>query len=580
MATTISASALAATDEDGKLAAYYRRYLDETFQQQPLDATMLGDHRFDDRLDDLSAGSRAKWMERIRHALAELPREVQYDRLSRAGQVDFEIFRHELQKAIWLNENTRPFEHDPRLYSEYINGSVYLLLNQSTLPKETNITNAIARMRQIPRVVAAARENLTRPPRVVVETAIAQNRGSIGFYQNDIYDQIGETPQKAALKKAADDVVACLRQYQEFLENVVLPRADGDWRLGKDKFVKKLDLELDAGLGADEILTAAETELVRVQRELYIIARQLWGRYYPLRPLPPDDAAGHRATVRDVIAAVQQEHGRPEDLARDARATVDRIRRFIRERKILRLPDPDRCEVIEMPEFKRGNSTAYMESAPPLDSAARGFYAVSPPPKDWDAARVKSLLEEYNSHMLQVLTIHEAYPGHYVQIDYANRNPSLIRRVLGSGVYIEGWAVYCEQMMLDQGYGDGDLALRMMQLKFQLRPLINAILDHKMHCGEMTDEEAMRLMVEDGYQSEGEARLKVVRAKQTSCQLSTYFVGRTAMCRLRESIQREQGDKFDLARYHEAVLELGSVPVKYLPELVRERLKDRPSSGR
>ena len=223
-----------------------------------------------------------------------------------------------------------------------------------------------------------------------------------------------------------------------------------------------------------------------MQSELYIIARQLWGRYYPLRPLPPDDAAGHRATVRDVIAAVQQEHGRPEDLTRDARATVDRIRRFIRDRKILRLPDPDRCEVIEMPEFKRGNSTAYMESAPPLDAAARGFYAVSPPPKDWDAARVKSLLEEYNSHMLQVLTIHEAYPGHYVQIDYANRNPSLIRRVLGSGVYIEGWAVYCEQMMLDQGYGDGDLALRLMQLKFRLRPLINAILDHKMHCGEMT----------------------------------------------------------------------------------------------
>ncbi len=120
----------------------------------------------------------------------------------------------------------------------------------------------------------------------------------------------------------------------------------------------------------------------------------------------------------------------------------------------------------------------------------------------------KTLLEEYNSHMLQVLTIHEAYPGHYVQLDYANRNPSLIRRVLGSGVYIEGWAVYCEQMMLDQGYADGDLRVRLMQLKFQLRPLINAILDHKMHCGEMTDEEALALMIDEGYQSDGEARLE------------------------------------------------------------------------
>jgi len=572
MATALSATASAATDEDGKLAAFYRGYLDQFFQQQPYDATLLGDHRYDDKLDDLSAASRTKWIERIRRAHAELPRAVDYARLSRAGQVDFEIFRHDLEKSLWLNENTKLFEQDPRIYSDYINGSVYLLLTQSTLPKETNISNAIARMRQIPRVVAAARETLGRPPRSVLETAIAQNRGSIGFYQSEIFELAGDTPQKDALKKAAEEVAACLKGYQEFLEKVVLPRADGDWRLGKEKFVKKLDLELDAGLTADEVLAAAAADLVRVQGEMCVVARQLWGHYYPLQPLPPDNAAGHRAMVRAVIQAVQQEHGRAEDLTRDARATVEQIRRFIRDRKILRLPDPDRCEVIEMPEFKRGNSTAYMEAAPPLDPAARSFYAVSPPPKDWNAARVKSLLEEYNSHMLQVLTLHEAYPGHYVQLDYSNRNPSLIRRVLGSGVYIEGWAVYCEQMMLDQGYGGGDLALRLMQLKFRLRPLINAILDRKMHCGEMTDEEAMRLMVDDGYQSEGEARLKVIRAKQTSCQLSTYFVGRMAMCRLREVVQSELGDKFDLAGYHEAVLDLGPVPVKYLPELVRTRL--------
>jgi len=159
-----------------------------------------------------------------------------------------------------------------------------------------------------------------------------------------------------------------------------------------------------------------------------------------------------------------------------------------------------------------------------------------------------------------------------VQLAYANGNPSLIRRVLGSGVYIEGWAVYCEQMMLDQGYGDGDLGLGLMQLKFQLRTVINSILDHKMHCSGMSDDEALELMVDHAYQSEGEARLKIIRAKQSSCQLSTYFVGRTAMCRLRESIQTEMGERFDLARYHEAVLDLGSVPVKYLPELVRAKL--------
>jgi uncharacterized protein (DUF885 family) len=175
--------------------------------------------------------------------------------------------------------------------------------------------------------------------------------------------------------------------------------------------------------------------------------------------------------------------------------------------------------------------------------------------------------------MLQILTIHEAYPGHYVQLEYSNRHPSLIRKILSSGTFAEGWAVYTEQTMLDQGYGAGDLALRMNQLKFYLRAVTNAILDHKMHCTEMTDDEALALLTQRAFQSEGEARLKIIRAKQSSCQLSTYFVGRTAFYKLRQTLQRELGADFHLGRYHEAVLGNGTLPVKYLPEITRERLK-------
>jgi uncharacterized protein (DUF885 family) len=174
--------------------------------------------------------------------------------------------------------------------------------------------------------------------------------------------------------------------------------------------------------------------------------------------------------------------------------------------------------------------------------------------------------------MLQILTIHEAYPGHYVQMEYANRNPSLIRKVLASGVFVEGWAVYTEQMMLDQGYGGGDLGLRMNQLKFYLRAVTNQILDHRMHCEDLSDEQAMELLVGEAFQSEGEARLKVIRAKQSSVQLSTYFTGRMALHRLRQQVQRDLGESFVLGRYHEAVLGHGSIPVKYLPELVRAAL--------
>jgi uncharacterized protein (DUF885 family) len=256
-------------------------------------------------------------------------------------------------------------------------------------------------------------------------------------------------------------------------------------------------------------------------------------------------------------------------LVRDAKRTVAAIKEMITQKKILTLPEPDQCDIIEMPEFQRGFSAAYLNPAPALDPNAKSLYAISPPPSDWPTERQEAFFKEYNKYMLQVLTIHEAYPGHYVQLDYSNRSPSPIRKILSSGVFAEGWAVYTEQMMLDQGYGDGDLALRLHQLKFYLRAVLNAILDHSMHCTDMTDDQAMQLLVGRGYQTEGEAFGKVQRAKQSSCQLSTYFVGRTAFYRLRQNVQRARGDGFELGPFHEQVLNCGTIPVKYLPELVK-----------
>jgi uncharacterized protein (DUF885 family) len=567
------ASAIAAAPEDQKLESFFKSYLDENFRLRPVEATKLGDHRFDAQIEDVSPQARKGWLEHTRQTLRELPKQVNYSQLSRPAQVDFEILKHDLETQIWLTENTKPFEEDPRAYNDYINDSVYALLTQSTLPLETNVANCIARMAQIPRVIAVAKQTLTHPPKPILETAIRQNRGAISFYETEVFQFAGETKQLAQLKSAAKPVAAALKEYQKFLEGDLMSRASDDWRLGRAKFNRKLELVLDAGISADQVVADAKAEYDRVLRDMYVVARQLWSRYFPKQALPPDDTAGRRATITQIIAAVSKEHGKPEELLADARATVDRIKTFIRAHDILRLPDPDHCQVVEMPEFRRGNSLAYLENAPPLDPQASSMYAVSPPPADWGPERVETFLEEYNQHMLQILTIHEGYPGHYVQLEYANRAGSLIRRVLGSGVFIEGWAVYGEQTMLDQGYGDGDLRLRLMQLKFYVRAVVNAIIDHEMHCAKMTDDELIKFLVEGAFQSEGEARLKLIRAKQSSTQLSTYFVGRMAHYRLRQKLERELGDKFVLGRFHEAVLEQGSIPVKYLPELVSERLK-------
>jgi uncharacterized protein (DUF885 family) len=557
------------TNEDVRLANLFQTYLDQEFRRHPVYATQQGNHDHDDRMDDLSPAARKADAETARAMLDTLAKQIDANKLSRDGRIDLEIWRHSLTYQLWQIENDDRFTFDPRVYGEYISDSVFLLFTQSSLPRERNVANAAKRITHIPKVVAAARAGLKNPPRALTEIAVKRNRGAIGFYEKEVYTVAGETPGSEPLATPCREAVKALKDYQEWLEKELLPRSAGDWRLGKERFAKKLELELDAGLSADEVFRLAEAEADRVEREMYVIARQLWAKLFPGQPLPPDDPPGRRATIKGVMDELGKEHGKPEDLVADARRTVERIKTFIREKMILALPEPDTCRVVEMPEFQRGFSVAYLNPAPPLDPKAASLYAVAPPPADWSPARVETFLREYNSAMLQILTIHEAYPGHYVQLAYSNRCPSLVRRVLYSGTFAEGWAVYTEQMMLDQGYGGGDPSLRLHQLKFYQRAVINAILDHKMHGANMTDEEAMRLLIDRGFQTEAEAVGKIARAKQSSTQLSTYFVGRTAFYRLRQEVQRRQGDTFDLAKFHEAVLGHGTLPVKYLPELVK-----------
>lgn len=572
-AATMHASAQLSA-EDEKLQSFFKGYMDRWFEQEPTTASSLGDHRFDSRLDDISPEARKRWLELAVQTRRELPKAVDYKKLSRNGQIDFKILDASLESRIWSYENEPRFEKDPRTYGSYLVDTVYSLLTQSTLPRETNISNAISRMRQMPRIVPEAKRSLKSPSKPILETAITQNQGAIYFYEKILPELAADSPQLDTLKEEAVKVVALLKDYQGFLEGPARERAQDNWRLGKAKFSRKFELETESGVTADENLKDALEEFDRVQMELYVVARQLWPTYFPNATFPADDAAGRSEVITKVIGAVNQEHSDASELLKEARATVADIKGFIRDHDYLRLPEPDRCDVLEMPEFRRGNSLAYLENAPPLDPGARSVYAISPPPAGWTDAQVRSFLEEYNRHMLKILTIHEGYPGHYVQLEYANRQPSLIRRVMQSGPYIEGWAVYGEITMLNAGFGNGDPRLRLMQLKFYLRAVANSILDYRMHCSNMSDEEAMKFLMEGAFQTEGEAKLKVIRAKQSSVQLSTYFVGRMAHYRLRQSIQRELGDAFVPARYHEAVLEQGSVPPKYLPELVRARLKE------
>jgi uncharacterized protein (DUF885 family) len=560
-------------DEDAKLNAFFDAYLTEWFTLRPVDAIRLGAWDFAGGPSAPSETEHAGYVDLLKRTKRNLASRIDQTKLSPSGRIDAKILDRDLERSIWIAENMKPFETDPRTYNEAIADAPYLLLTQCTLPMERRIQLCEQRIALAPRIVENAKRCLKNPPQVVVETAIKQNRGSIGFFESGIYEAAENTPQLSSLRSTSEKAVQALRGYQDYLEKTLLPQAKGEWRVGKRKFVQKLDLDLDAGIGADELFNEALAEQARVEREMWTISRQLWGKLFPGVAAPPDDVQGRRELVATVLKSLAKNHATPETILGNAKASAAAIKEFIASRKILALPNPDRCQIIEMPEFQRGNSTAFLNPAPPLDVNASSIYAISPPPKDWSPERAITLLEEYNDYMLHILTIHEAYPGHYVQLEYSNRHPSKIRRVLQSGVFAEGWAVYTEQMMLDQGFGDGDPALRLHQLKFYLRAVVNSILDQRMHTMGMTDDQAMKLLVDAAFQSEAEARLKVIRSKQSPVQLSTYFAGRTAFYRLRNQTQRRLGAKFDLAKYHEAVLSHGTLPVKFLPGLIGEQLR-------
>ena len=552
----------------------FSEYLRKDVDLQPLLGTRLGDHRHSAKIESLSTVALANLKKFHHDILAQLEDFKKSGlNLSLSDRIDLETWINHEKRWLWVTDNLQPMHTDPRVYNEYVSDSTFLLITQTTLPRQVVWNSVLQRTREVPRVLREAKENLLspakpKPSRVMVETAIRQNFGSMAWYRQGLIAQVGDFGPQDVLKKACNDAVSAIEDYQQFLTEKLLPISTGDWRIGREKFDQKLKLDLESPLDADQVLNLANKEFGRVISEMTVLAKQLWPVLNPDHPEIPKNVSSNEL-IRQVIGALSKDKVPVAELVDEAKkASVD-LKAFIRQKAILDLPDPDRCDIVEMPEFHRGNSVAYLNNAPPLDREARSIYAISPPPADWDARRVNTFLEEYNRRMMRILTLHEAYPGHYVQLEYANRNPSLIRKVLSSGVFIEGWAVHMEQVLLDEGFGRNDTGLKLLQLKWYLRAIGNALLDQGMHCKGWSDQTALKFLVDECFQSEAEAVGKIIRAKQSSCQLSTYFVGRMAFQELRENTQKRLGVRFDLRRYHHALLELGSVPVKHLPELIK-----------
>ena len=560
---------------DQQFESLGNRYIDEFTALSPVSATSMGDHRYDRRLDDVGADARGEKVRFLRQFLGQLEAIVPA-RLSRANQVDYAMLDQRLRAGLWHQEVLQEWAWNPLVYTGLGGNAIYSLMAREFAPLESRLSCLADRLEQFPRLFAEVRETLqpARVPKIHAETAVDQNRGILSMLDTMVKPHVDRLSgaERERLIKAMATAGEAVQEQQEWLESELLPHAAGDFRLGEKLYDQKLAFALHTPMTRRQVREQAERQLRELREQMYGIARDVYRRQYPFTEFPADPSEAYKqAIIRACLELACAELPNPDRIVEEATSALERTTAFIRQKDLVTIP-PDPLEIILMPEFRRGVSLAYCDSPGVFDTGQRTFYAVSPPPRDWTPQQVRSFLREYNIRSLHNLTIHEAMPGHFLQLAHSNRYPGKLRTVLGSGVFVEGWAVYTEWMMLEEGFYDKDPLMQLVVLKWYLRDVTNAILDQAVHVDGISEERALKLLIEDGFQEEREAAGKWKRACLTSAQLSTYFVGYLEHVALRRDVEKAWGDKFNLKSYHDKVLSFGSPPTQF----VRTLMLDQP----
>jgi len=561
----------AATATDDAFLNLADEYISDLTNFSPVNATLIGDHSADDKIDQVDAAARAAGRE-LRVEYITALKTLDIDEMTRANQIDAEILRNQLEYDLWSVDELQEWAWNPLYYIRISGSAIYGLVARDFAPVETRLRSATSRLTEIPRFLQQSREAIQpeRVPKIHAETAINQNPGLTSIIDTMIIPEMGvlsaaEQEQLNTAIEVARDAVA---EHQTWLEEDLLPRAAGDFRIGVKLYDTKLAFALNSPLNRKEITARAEQEYENVRNEMYEVSKTVYLKKHPLTAFPDDpDESYKQAIIRAALEDAYKELPPPNGIVAVAKQQLQQAIDFVVEKNIVTMPD-EPVEIINMPEFQRGVTIAYLDAPGPLDKEQPAFYAVAPLPEDWTEEQIQSFLREYNIYSIQDLTIHEGVPGHYLQLALSNRYPATLRAVLGSGPFIEGWGVYAEQMMISEGYLDHDPLMKLINLKWYLRAVTNAIIDSAIHVDGMTRDAAMDLMVEGGFQEEREAALKWVRAQLSSAQLSTYFVGYQEHLELRAAVEETWGDEFTLRRYHDQALSYGSPPVKYVRALM------------
>ncbi len=561
--------AAAPSSADRAFESLARRWLNKSMQLSPVSATYTGDHRFDNALDDVSAAGRDLGLAFAHETLASLDA-IDRSRVSRASQVDAALLSNALRAQIWSTSTVQEWAWNPLFYQGIAGGAIYNLMAREFAPVTRRLQAATRRMELMPELLRQTRAELVpaRVPAPHAATYSQQHKGLksiIGEMIDPHKDKLSGA-RRARLDAAIATYNTAIDEHQAWIDNTLVPAAQADFRSGPERFDQQLAFTLQTDLSRAEIRRRAEAALADVRRQMYIVAR-LALKGSASAPEMPDAPTNdqQQAVIRAALDLASAERPARDQLVQVATDAVEQARKFVLARNLITLPAGP-VRVILMPEFQRGFSVAYCDPPGPLDRNLATFYAVSPIPSDWTDEQTTSFLKEYNIRGITDIGVHEAMPGHYVQLFHSNSYPSVLRAILGSGSFIEGWAVYAEHLMVEQGFRADDPLYRLTQLKVLLRVATNAIIDQAIHCDGMTQDEMMKLLTEVAFQEEREAAGKWRRAQLSVTQLSTYFVGYAEHIETRAAAQKRPG--FQLKSYHDGILAYGSPPMRYARALL------------
>ena len=559
---------------DSRFIEISERYLASLLATSPVTATHLGEHLYDDRLEEVDGAARQEHLVTAANFLEELEA-LEHSSLSRENQVDHSLLQQRLRKEIWEIETLREWEWNPLVYADLPGSALYLLLSRDFAPLEERLRNVGARCRQFPRFFGQVRDSLA-PEKVSpihAETAVEQNRGILTLLDSLVIPLLERIPgdDRANLEEAIQIAHQAIETHQEWLETDLLPHAKGNPRLSEERYREKFAFDLFSSLTPEELRARSEAEKESLLQKMYALSLAIMEERDPdFAPEENPSPQAIRDLIRQCLEFAAEDAPTAEEVVEAAYHSLEITTEFVREKDLVSLPH-DPLEIIDMPEFRRGVSVAYCDAPGPLDVGGKTFYAVSPPPDDWTEEQVDSFVREYNHRSLHNLTVHEAMPGHYVQLLRSNEVSSELRSVLASGTFIEGWAVYTEKMMVDEGFLPGDLLMRLVVLKWNLRGVTNALLDQMIHLDGIDEETAMKLMVEDAFQEEREAAGKYRRSLLTSVQLSTYFAGYLEVLDIRDAVEVDRGDRFRLKEFHDDLMSFGSPPPAFVKALLLEQ---------